>query len=220
MKKVFVWDFHGTLEKGNELAVIEITNKALEKHGFIERLNTEDAIKLYGVKWYEYFEHLLPRETHKVHVMLQQACFEWPNVFEIIAKYLQPNDHALTVLGSVRDAGHDQVLISNTSADALPQFVALAGMSNYFNHTNTLAVMAHAKEVERTKAHVLEEYLAARPFVYDEVISIGDSINDVALVDSMKGKAFLYRHPGLSMEQNLDNHISSIRDLRQILKEI
>lgn len=220
MKKLFVWDFHGTLEKGNEFAVIEITNNALEKHGFTERLNPADAIMLYGLKWHEYFEYLLPNESHETHVELQNTCFKWPDVFGIIDKYLQPNDHALAVLDDIQAAGHDQILISNTSADALPQFVRLARMDNFFNTTNMFAVMAHAKEVKRTKMHVLEEYLAAKPFVYDEVISIGDSRNDAALISATQGKAFLYRHPGLAMEKDLDAHIAPIMDLREVLKEI
>lgn len=220
MKKLFVWDFHGTLEKGNEFAVIEITNKALEKHGFAERLNTTDAVRLYGLKWYEYFGHLLPNESHETHVELQNTCFEWPDVFSIIAKYLEPNDHALTVLGTIKDAEHDQILISNTSVEALPQFVRLARMDNYFHSANTFAVMAHAREVKRTKRHVLEEYLAAQPCAYDEIISVGDSRNDAALVDATRGKAFLYRHPGLAMDEKLDVHVSSITDLREILREI
>jgi phosphoglycolate phosphatase-like HAD superfamily hydrolase len=220
MKKLFVWDFHGTLEKGNELAVIEVTNNALEKHGFTERLNKEDAFRLYGIKWYEYFEYLLPDESHETHVMLQHTCFEWPNVFEIIGKYLQPNDHALTVLSSIKKAGHDQILISNTSVDALPQFVSLARMEEFFDTNNTFAVMAHTKEVKRTKRHVLEEYLTAQPFSYDQIISIGDSLKDIALADDVQSRAFLYRHPGLNTEKYLEEHVLPIADLREILTAV
>lgn len=31
--KLFIWDFHGVLEKGNDEVVHEITNRALEMHG-------------------------------------------------------------------------------------------------------------------------------------------------------------------------------------------
>ena len=39
--KLFVWDFHGVLEKGNDLAVLDITNKVLEQAGYSERLNED-----------------------------------------------------------------------------------------------------------------------------------------------------------------------------------
>lgn len=219
MKKLFVWDFHGTLEKGNELAVIEITNNALQKHGFVERLNEQDAITLYGLKWYEYFEFLLPNEPHETHVLLQHTCFEWPDVFKIIAKYLNPNDHALNVLARIQEAGHHQILISNTSTDALPQFVSLAKMDRFFDETNTFAVMAHAKEVKRTKAHVFEEFLENNKG-YADVIVIGDSLKDTALAEAVEGKAFLYRHPELLVEKNLNARTMPISDLRDVLKEV
>lgn len=39
--KLFVWDFHGTLEKGNENAVLEITNRILKALVY-ERLMSEE----------------------------------------------------------------------------------------------------------------------------------------------------------------------------------
>ena len=91
MKKLFVWDFHGTLEKGNELAALEISNLVMAEHGYYERFTTGDAYTLYGKKWYEYFEYLLPDEAHEVHVKLQHDCFEWPEAEAIVAKFLKPN---------------------------------------------------------------------------------------------------------------------------------
>lgn len=40
----------------------------------------------------------------------------------IIARHMQPNDHAVEVLQAVQDAGHTQIVISNTSTEALPMF--------------------------------------------------------------------------------------------------
>lgn len=48
MKKLFVWDFHGTLEKGNEFAAIEMSNLALAQLGFHQRFGTHHATELYG----------------------------------------------------------------------------------------------------------------------------------------------------------------------------
>ncbi len=56
--KLFVWDFHGTLEKGNEYAVLEMSNIILEKHGHKERFTELQCRELYGKKWYEFFEFM------------------------------------------------------------------------------------------------------------------------------------------------------------------
>ena len=65
--KLFVWDFHGTLEKGNELAVLEISNLILKKHDYKERFLESQCRELYGEKWFEYFEYLLPNEPKTIH---------------------------------------------------------------------------------------------------------------------------------------------------------
>ena len=66
MKKLFVWDYHGTLEKGNDEVVLAYTNMALEEMGYERRLTREENLKLYGILWYKYFEYLLPDESPRL----------------------------------------------------------------------------------------------------------------------------------------------------------
>jgi len=219
MKKLFVWDFHGTLEKGNEFAALDISDRALKKHGFPERFTEQQGNELYGKKWYEYFEYILPNEPHDVHVMLQQTCFEWPEAEVIVAEYIQPNDHAAEVLRAIQAAGHSQILISNTSVEALPIFVAHAKLTDFFNAANSFAVMAHSKEVKRTKLDVLEEFIkAAAP--HQSVIVIGDSPKDMDLAKHVKGVGYFYRHPGRELEFPKKTNIVQITDLRKVLAEV
>lgn len=75
--KLFVWDFHGVLEKDNEKAVIDISNQVLKRAGYKERFTDKDNERLYGVKWYQYFEDLLPGLSNEGHLSLQAACFKF-----------------------------------------------------------------------------------------------------------------------------------------------
>jgi len=50
--KLFVWDFHGVLEKDNEKAVVKITNIVLSQSGYSERLNIDDCHRFYGLRWF------------------------------------------------------------------------------------------------------------------------------------------------------------------------
>ena len=72
--KLFIWDFHGTLEKGNERGVIALSNEALKRRGYTERFSEDHIQKLYGRKWHEYFAFLLPHEIPATHLSLQQDC--------------------------------------------------------------------------------------------------------------------------------------------------
>src|SRR3989344_7018436 len=102
--KLFIWDFHGTLEKGNERAVMELSNEALKRRGYAERFGAEHIHQLYGKKLYEYFAFLLPHKSTAEHLRLQQDFIaihkEQP---DIIARGIAPNDHAAAVLTAISD---------------------------------------------------------------------------------------------------------------------
>lgn len=48
---LFVWDFHGVLEKDNELAVHEVTNRVLGEFGYEEKASIDDIHMMYGLPW-------------------------------------------------------------------------------------------------------------------------------------------------------------------------
>src|SRR3989338_5853708 len=115
MKKLFIWDFHGTLEKGNENAVVAYVNMALGSQGYERRLNDEECRMLYGKKIWEFFQYLLPEESTK-------RCMEMQGFFlkaeqerpEILLGHIKPNDGVLDVLQTIQNSHHDQLLLSNT----------------------------------------------------------------------------------------------------------
>src|SRR3990167_7653494 len=220
MKKLFVWDFHGTLEKDNEYAAIEISNYALEKLGFKEHFDRKHAVQLYGKKWYEYFEYLLPNEPHKTHVLLQETSFNWPEAEAIVAKHMKPNDHVQEVLKAIKDIGHSQIVISNTSTYALPIFLRLAGIDKFFDNTTSFAVMGHVREVKRSKADVIKEYLKSLNFKPTMVV-IGDSEKDMQIAKQFGAKGYWYRHthhPSPKARKN--TKFTVINNLREVLKEV
>ena len=219
MKKLFVWDFHGTLEKGNEHASREITNNVLAKRGYKRQLTKSETIKLYGKKWYEYYEYLLPNESHQTHVKLQAESFEWPTAEAIVAKHIKPNDHSLEVVQTIHAAGHPQLLLSNTATYALPIFVRLAGLSDYFTDQNAIAISAHVRDVVTTKQMVMERYMAEHNLEHHLVV-IGDSLKDIELAKREDAKGYLYRHPGLELEAKIPANVTKISDLREVLAEL
>ncbi len=100
--KLFVWDFHGVLEKDNDLAVLDISNKVLEEAGYSERFSEDDNRNFYGLKWFQYFEKLLPDLTNEQHMALQAACFKFAEKnLDILAKHIKPSDHSLAVLKAI-----------------------------------------------------------------------------------------------------------------------
>lgn len=218
--KLFVWDFHGVLEKGNDNAVLEITNIALEQHGYSRRMTDQEAWMLSGRHWHEYFSWLLGDLAGEKCMELQATCFKISQGRpEIIAKYIQINEHADFVLSSIQNSPHQQILISNTVPKSLNHFVEVVGIAKYFPLSHRFGVDAHNQKAI-TKKHCLAEFLKnGNP--YESIISIGDSPGDMALLDldlPFQGVGYLYSHPD-RQHRTAKSHYK-INDLRHVLQEI
>jgi phosphoglycolate phosphatase-like HAD superfamily hydrolase len=194
---LFVWDFHGVLEKGNDLAVHEITNIALAKFGHLKKMTVAESVLLSGLRWHEYFAYLLPNHNKDEHLKLQSSCFEISqNQPEIVSKHIQINDYADYVLDSIQQSGHNQILISNTLPKSLDMFVKIVGIEKYFPPSHRFGVDSHHQKYI-TKKHCLNDYLKDKIGI-KKIISIGDSPSDMALIENTEeidGVSYLYSHP-------------------------
>ncbi len=216
--KLFVWDLHGTLEQGNENAVVAMSNVILERYGYKERFTDELGRELYGLRWYEYFERLLPREPHARHIELQVASFDFSNSkqgADFVAQYVRPSKNAKLVLGEIAKK-HTQIVISNTVPESLPKYLSALQMLEFFPEGTAFAVNQHAREAKRTKTDVLEGYLAKNP--YREIVVIGDSEGDMKMADDIGAKAYLYTHAGFTFRS--DKGHFKINDLIELTREL
>jgi phosphoglycolate phosphatase-like HAD superfamily hydrolase len=214
---LFVWDLHGTLEQGNEDAVIELSNMALKQLGYQQRFRAEDSRDLYGLRWFEYFERLLPDEPSERHLELQAASFALSDANpEIVARHMQPSAYAHDVLGTIEDSPHAQILISNTVPSAIPLFMKALDMEQFFGPANAFPVNTHAKDAQRSKEDALAEYVTGKQF--DAVVVIGDSGTDLRLAKAHQAIAYLYAHPGYAFRAAGGDY--RINDLREVLQEV
>jgi phosphoglycolate phosphatase-like HAD superfamily hydrolase len=213
--KLFVWDLHGTLEQGNERAVIDISNRVLEDHGYTERFSYDDNPQLYGRKWYEYFAWLFRDSDHSRDLMLQDACFKLSEASpEMQCRWIKPTRHATNVLRTIRKK-HRQILISNTRAETLRVFVNVLGYEEFFSAGNAFAVDGHTERPSASKEDVLRDYLG-RTDEYEMIVIIGDSPSDMRLKRVAGGVTYLYAHPDFAFRDCEADH--RIRDLRKVLE--
>lgn len=219
--KLFVWDLHGVLETGNHRAAVDISNEILNRFGRRERFTYEDGIVLYGRKWYEYFEWLLPDATHDYHLSLQEECFQLSEFdLAIQRRWLAPTTHAWDVLTTIGEQ-HQQILISNTRSGNLELFLKTLQLEKFFPSPNVaLAVDGHTQNVHRTKNDVLSDYLATDPRSkeYREIVIIGDSPSDMRLRDVAGGVTYLYAHPEFAFRDCAADF--KINDLRTVLNHV
>ena len=215
--KLFVWDFHGVLEKDNELAVLDISNRVLEQAGYTERLSAKDSQEYYGLKWYQYFERLLPNLSTDQHMALQAACFRFAEQnLHILADHIRPNDHAHEILEAIELAGHDQIIVSNTRQQDLLWFVQAIGIEQYFPEEKVFGVNAH--QTHSAKKDALQKYLATKPDT--SIVIVGDSAGDMELKEVQGGTTYFYTHPHLTPSTQKSAADFYISDLRAMLREL
>jgi hypothetical protein len=214
-RKLFVWDYHGVLEQGNERAVVEISNMALAEEHRKERITDDQVRVLYGRNWLDYFSSVLPKEPTAVHqALLDRARRISSQRVDIRAKHIRPTPYSIGVLTAIR-ATHDQVLISN--CDHIMTFLPLTKMVDFFPPGKRFAT-AETKP-PRTKQQIYDAFLAdakKRGQQYDAFVLIGDSASDLCLVP--RTTRYLYAHPGLPFRKCEAEH--EIRDLHALLEEI
>ncbi|HSX52884.1 MAG TPA: HAD hydrolase-like protein [Patescibacteria group bacterium] len=215
--KLFIWDFHGVLEKDNEKAVIDISNAVLSNAGYDVRFTQEDNERFYGLKWYEYFQRLMPKLSKEECLKLQADCFKYAEEhLEILAKHIKPNDHAIDVLKSITESGNQQIVISNTRQNDLLWFLSAVGIKRFFNDAHIVGVNAHQQH--NTKSEALKAYLKTH-LGFDQIIVIGDSGDDLKLGKEVGATTYYYKHPHREHENTYNaDHI--IKDLRQVLAEL
>lgn len=210
---LFVWDYHGTLERGNESAVLELSNMALQAAGFSERLTASQATLLCGQPWIKYFATVLPDQPADVHKSLYRDVLAIDTAQpQVKAKHIRANDDSHAVLGAIAAAGHSQVIISHCNDIAV--FLRLTGMERYFppgHHFST-----HATLPSQSKQQLFDAYLHGKRF--DRIILIGDSPADLVL--SPHDKEYLYAHPGIPMRDAPTERTIKIRNLLDVVQEL
>lgn len=213
--KLFVWDFHGVLEHGNDLAVTEITNIILEAEGFSRFLSEEESHQLSGKRWYEYYAYLLPDLHQDEHLRLQSLSVKYSNAnLDIVHKHVKLNHHALDVLENIKIKNHTQIVISNTQPNSLDMFLKVVGIEKYFLNTHRFGV----DQKNTNKISALKSFVNQRDFSKG-MVTIGDSPGDMELAEVISNsKRYLYTHPGRLHRQCEADY--KIFDLREVLREL
>jgi len=209
---LYVFDFHGTLAKGNEHAVVESTNLSLEKHGRKERLTVEDALRWQGRPWANYFRELCPDVDEKE--MADMVSYAKTFDDYVIPKHTLPMKHALEVLEQIKRNRDKILVISSTTPDVLDLYLECVGMSGLID--DRLGITEYEEKcgelnVGELKAKKLREYIKDKNF--NRIRLVGDTGDDIK-AGKLIGAITFYYNPDSKTHDAADY---SILDLRQLL---
>lgn len=204
---LFVWDFHGVLEKDNEFAVYEVTNRVLEEFGCGERASYDDILRMYGLPWGEYFRFLVPGiEEERVNEMVNR-CEELGRTAAL--RYCRPRDHALETLKKISEEGHTNILVSNTGQDDLKFFMGVVGVEPFMDEAFGVG------RKPTSKADVIKGYASTR--APRKIVAIGDTEKDVEAGLANGATTYLFNLDDKSVRTKA-HHV--ITDLREVLREL
>ncbi|MBW2965898.1 HAD hydrolase-like protein [Candidatus Woesearchaeota archaeon] len=212
MGNLFVWDFHGVLETGNEYAVQDVVNKVLPEFGISRKATVEECLMLYGKKWADYYRfYNSDADEETIHRMVEKAV-EISVGEKIARKYMKATEYAHDVLGSIRKKGDVNLIMSNSSPEALDYFLEIVNMQDSFDFK--FAADGHRIEYSiDSKARYLEEFLKDRNF--DKIIVIDDMEEGIERGLKFNAITFMYNRNRTQVKSKA-HHI--ITDLREVLK--
>ena len=211
---LFVWDFHGVLEKDCELAVMEVTNKVLEKFSVKKRMSLEEIKKFYGLKWSDYFRYCCPNADDKTIMEMVNYALK-PSLNEkSVLKYIKPQNNVFFVLEKIKEKGHLNLVISNSSQKALKFFIDSIKISDLID--DYIGVDSHTDFLSKSngKINLLKKYIEKNKF--NKIIKIGDNEADIEAGINSGAITYLF-----SKNKNINTKANYvISDLKEVLKEI
>ena len=221
-KTLFVWDLHGTLEKGNVNAVKELINLVLKESGIEKEITVQDALNWYGLSWFDYFKLTVPEGNQKIwKSMVDKVLSLQQRGWEIIKKHIKLRDFAEDVLMTIKKKGHQNILLSNTGPEHIRMFTDLLNITQYFddiigvdtNHNSRLG-----REVDDNKSRALAKFLRNKK--YEKIVLIGDKESDIKTGKSCGAITYLFLDQKLFKEYPSTEADYTISNLKEALREI
>jgi phosphoglycolate phosphatase-like HAD superfamily hydrolase len=220
-KILFVWDFHGTLERNNVKAVQELVNRVLISFGIKRRINLQKTVELYGLSWVDYFRDMYPEGNLKKWQAMKNKAEYLQVKNKVVEKYIKPARHAALVLSKIKKAGHWNIILSNTSPKFIRRFVRLVGLTPYFVAYIGLDlhyIVRQGKDISQVKFDALSKYINKNKF--DKLVKIGDRESDIRAGKLIRAKTYYVKN---EFNKNTKLKIKPdyiITDLRKVLPEL
>ena len=221
-KILFVWDLHGTLEKGNVNAVHKIINLVLKNSRIDKKITLQNAIEWYGLSWLDYFRLAFPEGNQQIWEGLLKRLFSLKEKgWTVIKKHIKLRDSAKEVLELIQKQGHHNIILSNTPPQHIRTFTDLLKITQYFNGiigVDSYSGSGTKQKNQNTKSRALRDYLKNKK--YKKIILIGDSEGDVKAGKKCGAITYFFLAPefkGYRKNKEADYLIS---DLRDVLKEL
>ncbi|MBI2598771.1 HAD hydrolase-like protein [Candidatus Curtissbacteria bacterium] len=216
-KKLFSWDFHGTLEQGTEVGFAEILKQLAREFEVEREIDLTEVRQLFGTSMQNYLKHFFPEVNKSTHTKMLGRV---PNIQtkDQITAYLSPAPYAIEVLEKIKGTGHTNIIVSNSSPKHIGKFIEIIEIGHLID--KIFAIDRHFSKVTidpiLAKAQAIRKYAADNGF--DQVIVIGDRKTDID-AGRMVG-AITVQYIKRDFPIDLTDADYKIKNLREVLRLI
>ena len=219
---LFVWDFHGVLEKGNEKSVEELCNLVLKDFGFERRINLKEVVDWYGLNWLDYFKLTVPEGTPELWQKMKEKVLSFQERgWEIIKKNIKAREFAKSVLEKIKNKGHQNILLTNAQPEHAKKFTELIGINTYLDAiigVDSPYDSRRKDEIHIVKGDNLTSFLNGKE--YRKIVLIGDKESDIKAGKICRAATYLFVDPENANAEKETEADYTISDLREVLREL
>ncbi len=218
-KKLFAWDFHGTLEQGTEVGFTEILRKIARKINYKTRISLSAVRKHYGISILDYLRQFFPTLSNRDIYELREYIRDIQNR-KHIEQYIKPAPYAHEVLAKIKDSGHKNIVVSTSSQPHILRFLEVVGLTGYFDEIFGIDrhVLEGKFDIAKEKSRAISSFARKHKIESKNTVVIGDREGDIEAGILLGAKTYQYITPDLPhVATNAD---FKIYDLRDILREL
>ncbi len=217
--KLFAWDFHGTLEEGAEVGFFEILKKLAKKYKPVRKIILSEVRKKYGITVADYLRYFfLKANISQIKAMMIEVA-EMQNQNHL-KKYVRPAPNAIEILKKIKDAGYENIVVSNSHPKHIEFLIDIVGMKNLIS--KIFAVDRHyshkKQDPTKEKVKIFKMIIKQRKLKNKQLITIGDKATDVNAGILAGATTYQYLRKRFPIDETGADY--KIHDLREILREI
>ena len=217
--KLFAWDFHGTLEEGVEVGFFEILKQLKKEYKTNVKITLSEVRKKYGISVADYLRYFFPQANlSQIKAMMKKIAHIQNQ--DHLKRFVKAAPYAVEVLEKIKNAGFENIVLSNSHPKHINPLIALVGMKNLISQVYAVDRHYNHKKQNPTaeKAKILRKIIKKENLKKGQLVTIGDKAADVNSGIAIGAVTYQYLRKGFPTDKTNANY--KIYDLREILREI
>lgn len=202
-----------------EVGFWHILKQIAKERGIRENFKLRDVRRLYGISVADYLRYFFPQSTDlKIRQMMARVA-DVQNQ-KHLKKFVVPAPRAIEVLTKIKEAGHKNIVVSNSHPKHIEPLIEIVGMNNLIEEVYAIDRHYTDQKVDSTqeKAKIMIGVIQENNLSGGQLIAIGDKAIDINAGLVVGAITYQYLRPGFPIDETDAKY--KIHDLREVLREI